>query len=470
MVLRSIALPAVVAALPVSQIHLSHTNIVQNCTNGVAVSFASEQAEPFTVGFGIEGENCWCTAESTSDTYTVANGPYKYTSPYLHTAYLCNLQPLKTYVYSIDTKSYSFFTPPRPGSTDGPTVFGVVGDPGDTSDSSTTLKNLGQAYHGLSIQALLIAGDYSYANGEHAVWDNWYVSTSTALTDDRRYAGQEQVFARVPQLGINGNHETITYGGHSYNSPFGGYFVDEDYLGYLKRTVSPISAQAKAAKRTYYSFDLGLVHLVFLDDYVGSKGHAVNPVGSTAWLHERELQLSWLADDLSRVNRTHTPWVIVVKHNPYYNTWNDHQCQCSKAHFEIHDVDACWRGQYVSGSPMYEPACGLQAKFEPLFVKYGVNAVMSGHVHGYERTAPIVSNAINAKKGVVYFTVGAGGNYEGHAGPRLQGKLPGWSLKVNNEIYGAAKVIATRDALQVLWFANSNATEPWDAVTLFPRK
>ena len=44
----------------------------------------------------------------------------------------------------------------------------------------------------------------------------------------------------------------------------------------------------------------------------------------------------------------------------------------------------------------------LRGKLEPLFVRYGVNAVFSGHDHIYERTTP--------QHGVQYFVTGAGGD------------------------------------------------------------
>jgi hypothetical protein len=43
----------------------------------------------------------------------------------------------------------------------------------------------------------------------------------------------------------------------------------------------------------------------------------------------------------------------------------------------------------------------LRVKLEPLFVKYGVNAVFSGHDHVYERLTP--------QKGIQYFVAGAAG-------------------------------------------------------------
>jgi hypothetical protein len=43
----------------------------------------------------------------------------------------------------------------------------------------------------------------------------------------------------------------------------------------------------------------------------------------------------------------------------------------------------------------------VRVLFEPLFLKYGVNVVFSGHDHIYERVTP--------QKGIYYFVEGAGG-------------------------------------------------------------
>lgn len=45
---------------------------------------------------------------------------------------------------------------------------------------------------------------------------------------------------------------------------------------------------------------------------------------------------------------------------------------------------------------------------EPLFVQYKVNLVMTGHIHAYQRTHPVVYDQVNST-GPIYITVGAGG-------------------------------------------------------------
>ena len=51
---------------------------------------------------------------------------------------------------------------------------------------------------------------------------------------------------------------------------------------------------------------------------------------------------------------------------------------------------------------MHGPATDLRLLLKPLFVKYGVNVVFSGHEHVYERVQP--------QKGIYYFTEGASGH------------------------------------------------------------
>ncbi len=77
--------------------------------------------------------------------------------------------------------------------------------------------------------------------------------------------------------------------------------------------------------------------------------------------------------------------------------WLDGALAASKARWKIayfhHPI-------YSSGIP-HGSDLKLRAQLEPLFVKYGVTAALSGHDHVYERTKP--------RRGVQYFTSGTGG-------------------------------------------------------------
>jgi hypothetical protein len=80
-------------------------------------------------------------------------------------------------------------------------------------------------------------------------------------------------------------------------------------------------------------------------------------------------QLAWIEGAL---RDSHDEWKICYFHHPLYSDGRTHGSQ----------VD-------------------LRVVLEPLFVKYGVNVVFSGHDHIYERIKP--------QKGIYYFVSGAGG-------------------------------------------------------------
>jgi hypothetical protein len=80
-------------------------------------------------------------------------------------------------------------------------------------------------------------------------------------------------------------------------------------------------------------------------------------------------QVKWLEEELAKDT---SEWKIAFFHHPPYSSGGKH------------------------GS-----SSGVREIVEPLFLKYGVNAVFNGHEHFYERVKP--------QKGIYYFISGAGG-------------------------------------------------------------
>ncbi|CAN6908204.1 unnamed protein product, partial [Brassica oleracea] len=105
----------------------------------------------------------------------------------------------------------------------------------------------------------------------------------------------------------------------------------------------------------------------------------------------------FLDKEFPKVNRTETPWLIVLNHSPWYNSYDYH---------------------YMEGETM-------RVMYELWFVKNKVDIVFSGHVHAYERSERISNIAYNVVNGIcspvrdqsapVYITIGDGGNIEGLA-------------------------------------------------------
>ena len=88
---------------------------------------------------------------------------------------------------------------------------------------------------------------------------------------------------------------------------------------------------------------------------------------------------------------------------------------------------------------------------QKLFYKYHVNLVITGHVHAYERTYPVYNNTV-VKNGVIYITIGDGGNIEGHASN--YGDKPEWSAYRNGTQYGHATLEINKDYLHWKWYRN----------------
>lgn len=104
---------------------------------------------------------------------------------------------------------------------------------------------------------------------------------------------------------------------------------------------------------SYYTFKKGNVYFFALDSN-----------------HMDANQIAWLEQQLQ--NAGNKDWKICFFHHPLYST--------AKAH-----------GSSVE----------LRSLLEPIFIKYGVNAVFAGHDHVYERIHP--------QEGVYYFTEGSSG-------------------------------------------------------------
>lgn len=126
------------------------------------------------------------------------------------------------------------------------------------------------------------------------------------------------------------------------------------------------------------------------------------------------------------IDRKVTPWVFVVMHCPWYNSNTAHVGE--------------------------QQAVLMREAMEPLLYKYHVNFVMTGHVHAYERTHPVFQNQ-TVSDGVMYVTIGDGGNSEGHA--ISYSDAPVWSAYRNGTQYGHAELaILSKDKMEWRWMRN----------------
>lgn len=121
----------------------------------------------------------------------------------------------------------------------------------------------------------------------------------------------------------------------------------------------------------WYSMDYNAMHFVMLSS---EHNYSATAPG-----------FSWLSADLAAVDREKTPWVLVGIHRPLYES------------------------EYYAGDN--EVSAHLVSLLEPTLVRYGVDMVLGGHYHGYERTCAVVGGqCVGAGQGgIVHVTIGTGG-------------------------------------------------------------
>ncbi|KAI1613774.1 Phosphodiesterase/alkaline phosphatase D [Exophiala viscosa] len=214
------------------------------------------------------------------------------------------------------------------------------------------------------------------------------------------------------------------------------------------------SAESGGTGNSWYSFNHGMTHFgqvdtetdlghgfIAPDEPGGVEGEDGGPFNTTL-----EAQTEWLEADLAGVNRTETPWVIVAGHRPWY-----------LSHANASGT-ICWTCKDV---------------FEPLYIKYGVDLVLSGHAHVYERQNPLANGVIdsaglNNPEAPWYITNGAAGHYDGL--DALQYPLQDYSrfgLDTLNRTFGWSRLTFHNHTHLTHEFVASKTGEVLDLATLY---
>jgi uncharacterized protein (TIGR03382 family) len=186
-----------------------------------------------------------------------------------------------------------------------------------------------------------------------ALGDNAYSSGTESELQNNLFAPMAALLSEVPLFASLGNHEYVTNQGQPY--------LDNLYL--------PSNNPANSER--YYSFDWGHVHFVALDSNCAIGLASADRCALAA-------QKAWLEKDLAATTQ---PWKVIFFHHPPWSS-GDHGSQLS-----------------------------MRRNFAPIFEKYGVDLVLTGHDHNYERTKPMKGDAIasSSQRGVPYLVVGGGG-------------------------------------------------------------
>lgn len=316
-----------------------------------------------------------------------------YTSPWMHHVTIPGnlLEPATTYYYQCGDDAggwstvYSFKTAVPVGS-EVPQTFGVIGDLGQTEYSEQTIRHL-TGYHS-TMSAIICAGDLSYADSEQYRWDRWGKLV-------------EPLIARMPWMISSGNHEAERPCQPDVS----------EFVAYQTRFRMPYERDNHLQRRNlYYGFRVGLVHFIILTPYVDST--------------TTSLQYEWLLQEFQRVDRSVTPWLVVIMHGPWYNSNTAHQG--------------------------LEPHMAMKKNMEDILYRNKVDVVIAGHVHAYERSHPVYKEKV-MEDAPVYMVLGDAGNREGLA-PTYFDPQPEWSA-FRQADYGFSLLnVMNRTHASMQWF------------------
>jgi len=186
----------------------------------------------------------------------------------------------------------------------------------------------------------------------------------------------------------------------------------------------------------YYSFDYENIHFLAVtpaDLTLAERARGV----SQETISNDKMQLDFIRTDLKHANdNPETDFTIVFMHLPMY-------------------------------SSIQYPFMDLRNELQPMFDLYGVDLVISGHQHAYERTYPVMfNNAItdyekcsyNNPDGQIYLTVGMGG----HSHAKSEQKQP-WSVIINHNDFGFLNIKLVNNGKTLYGEFTSNTGKIMDA-------
>ena len=248
-----------------------------------------------------------------------------------HVVRLKGLSPATEYFYKVQAgasqvgdSSNHFYTAPEPGS-DGHVRVWAIGDSGSANSNARAVRD---AYRNLEgsgrTDVWLMLGDNAYNNGR-----------------DSEY--QRAVFDMYPEFLKStvlwptlGNHDGHTADSASQSGP---------YYDIFDLPTKGEAGGVPSGTEAYYSFDYANIHFICLESYETDR--------STSGAMYR-----WLESDLAANTQ---PWTIAFWHHPPYSKGS-------------HDSDTDSR------------ETDMRRNFNPLLEQYGVDLVLSGHSHSYERS------------------------------------------------------------------------------------
>jgi len=242
---------------------------------------------------------------------------------------------------------HAFATPPPIGIRR-PTRIWVIGDSGWCAASA----------QGCTDAAAVRNGYLAFAGSQPAdLWlllgDNAYNTGTDAEFTAGFFAVYPTVMRSTPVWAVPGNHEFGVSDSPTQSGPYYDSFT-------LPRAGE--AGGVPSGTEAYYSFDWGKIHFIALDSHDSDRSAPANPSTNVCPFGQGGAMYQWLCADLAA---TEQDFIIAFWHHPPYTKGS-------------HDSD----NAADSTGRMQE----MRERFLPVMDAYGVDLVLSGHSHSYERS------------------------------------------------------------------------------------
>ncbi|HWP66818.1 MAG TPA: metallophosphoesterase family protein [Candidatus Limnocylindria bacterium] len=255
-----------------------------------------------------------------------------------HIVTVTGLTPYTKYFYSIgdtstvlagDDATHFFRTSPPPG-TAGAYRFWLTGDGGfGTGVHAPNTMAVRDAYTafqgGAETNLFILLGDNAYILGTDADYQAAFFNMHAAL------------IRNTPAWPTFGNHEAFSSNSLTQTGP---------YFDMFSLPTAGEAGGVPSGTESYYSFDYGNIHFINLD-------------GNSSPVTPGSAMMTWLEADLQA---TTADWVIAFWHHPPYS-----------------------RG-LLHNSDVEQREIDLRENVVPVLEDYGVDLVLCGHSHSYERS------------------------------------------------------------------------------------
>lgn len=375
--------PAYAAAAPVSHLHLQYgADAAREAT--VSWRTTSVVKSPFVE---IDGTRVKATTRQYPG----------YAGGWFHSARLKGLHPATSYRYRVGHAGKALAGDRLSTGPSGRQRFTFTGFGDQGYSTATASRN--DALHNTKLAQRIdpalhaIVGDLAYANGDQTIWDQWMGMVSPMAR-------------RRPWMPCIGNHEI-----ESQLDPVGmllDTWGDHGYDPYRTRFDLPGNGYSDLSN-CFYRFRYGSVEFISIDNNDVTSEIPIN-AGYTGGR-----QRDWVESTLAKATADPAvDFIVVLMHQAAFSSSSKH------------------------GSDT-----GVRATWLDLFSRYGVDLVLQGHDHVYERTHAMKgltvaddSGPYRTDTGTVFVLVGNGGATQEDFKPLV----PPWSAFRKSGVIGTLRV------------------------------